>query len=245
MLNDFYNEVQPSSSIAPYMMSSGNHEAILGFLAYRMRVSPTMPTAASGGGPFWYSWDHGPIHFVAFDIDQPYAAGTAQWAWITADLAAVDRARTPWVIAYNHYPMQCSNYFWCVPDSARFRALYEPLFNAPATKVDVFISGHVHAAEVLYPAVNGTLVQANFTDISTTFNVMAGFPGDIEVCCNQWVQPKPDWSFFRDDDVANDGGFFGFSHFTIANDTHLNLRVWDAVNASVVLDLWVSRKFAA
>lgn len=26
ILNDFYNEVQQSTSIAPYMMSSGNHE---------------------------------------------------------------------------------------------------------------------------------------------------------------------------------------------------------------------------
>lgn len=64
----------------------------------------------------------------------------------------------------------------------------------------------------------------------------------MEVCCNDWIQPKPSWSYWRDDDVAKDGGFFGFSQYTLVNNTHLRLQIWDAVNASVAQDLWVSRK---
>ena len=52
VLNDFYNEVQPSSAYGAYMTSSGNHEAIVDFLVYRMRNSPTMP---QNGGLFWHS----------------------------------------------------------------------------------------------------------------------------------------------------------------------------------------------
>lgn len=76
VLNDFYNEVMPSSAYAPYMTSSGNHEAIVDFLAYRMRNSPTMP---QNGGLFWHSFEVGPIHFLAFDIDQPWGAGSPQY----------------------------------------------------------------------------------------------------------------------------------------------------------------------
>lgn len=244
VLNDFYNEISGASSRAPYMTSSGNHEAILGFLAYTERVGPTLPRSSPGATEFWYSWNYGPVHFVAFDQDQPWGVGSAQYSFIAADLAAVDRTVTPWVIAYNHFPLLCSNFFWCLPDATKFREVYDPLFNAPATKVDVHIAGHVHAAEVLYPNLNGTVVATNFTDMATTFHVMAGFPGDIEVCCNDWLKPAPAYSFWRDDDVASDGGFFGFSQFTVANDTHLNLKMWVAANATTALDLWVSRAAA-
>jgi hypothetical protein len=174
VLNDFYNEVQPSSAYAAYMTSSGNHEAIVDFLAYRMRNSPTMP---QNGGLFWHSYNVGPVHFLAFDIDQTWAAGSPQHAFIAADLAAVDRSVTPWVVAYNHFPMLCSNLFWC-PGSASFQALYEPLFNAPATKVDLFYAGHVHAAEVQYPQIGGVVQQTTFDDVKVTLQVMVGFPGE-------------------------------------------------------------------
>ena len=61
--------------------------------------------------------------------------------------------------------------------------------------------------------------QDTFVNINQTLNVMVGFPGDTEVCCNSWLQPKPAVSYWRDDDVAKDGGFFGFSHITIQNAT--------------------------
>ena len=104
--------------------------------------------------------------------------------------------------------MLCSNLFWC-PGSASFQKLYEPLFNAPATKVDLFYAGHVHAAEVQYPQLGGVVQQENFDNMKVTMQVMVGFPGDIEVCCNDWVKPKPAYSFWREDDVAGDGGLFG------------------------------------
>ena len=32
-----------------------------------------MPTAASGSNSaFWYSFDYGMIHFIAFSLEQPY-----------------------------------------------------------------------------------------------------------------------------------------------------------------------------
>lgn len=34
----------------------------------------------------------------------PYKKGSAQYQWLRADLAAVDRARTPWLIVVTHPP---------------------------------------------------------------------------------------------------------------------------------------------
>jgi hypothetical protein len=143
---------------------------------------PTNGTAA----PFWYSFNVGRIHFVAFDIDQSWQSGSAQYAFLAADLAAVDRAATPFVVAYSHFPMLCSNNFWVRKGSGElglgrafffsrplpplpphpltlypppppaplllppqcndgsgsaqaFRKLYEPLFNAPETRVHIFL----------------------------------------------------------------------------------------------------------
>ena len=214
--NDYYNAVSPYARHVPVMYSSGNHEASSpgtksgSFLAYRTRVAPTMPLNATLS-PFWYSFSIGRIHFVAFDIDQAYGAGSAQYAWIAADLAAVDRTATPLVVAFSHFPLLCSNKFWCNDGSGEaqaFRKLYEPLFNAPETRVHIFLNGHVHAAEINFPMATGSLVpsQTNFDSVSTVLSAMLGFPGDTEVCCNDWQKPAPAYSAWRTDDVVVSAG---------------------------------------
>jgi hypothetical protein len=39
--------------------------------------------------------------------DSPYAP--AQKAWLEADLAAVNRSQTPWILAFAHHPLYCSS----------------------------------------------------------------------------------------------------------------------------------------
>lgn len=210
------------------------------FLAYRTRVAPTMPLNLSVS-PFWYSFSVGRVHFVAFDIDQSWASGSPQYQWIAADLAAVDRAVTPIVVAYSHFPLLCSNNFWCNDGSGSaqsFRKLYEPLFNAPETRVHIFINGHVHAAEINFPVATGSMTptQTNFNSVGTVFNAMLGFPGDTEVCCNDWQKPAPAYSAWRTDDVYSDGGTFGFGEFIFTSDTDFEFNVWSAVNRSVIFN---------
>ena len=55
-------------------------------------------------GRDYYSFDHGPIHFVQFSTEVNFEPGSDQYAFVTADLAAVDRSKTPWVIAGFHRP---------------------------------------------------------------------------------------------------------------------------------------------
>jgi hypothetical protein len=65
------------------------------------------------------------------------------------------------------------------------------------------------------------------------------------VCCNDWIKPKPAYSFWREDDVASDGGLFGFTQIHIENATHLRLRMYDSSNQTIVLEQWMSRAVAA
>jgi Calcineurin-like phosphoesterase len=234
------------------MFSSGNHEAYVApnssggsFLAYRTRVAPTMPGVNASGSPFWHSWNYGRIHFLAFDVDQTWTAGSPQYNFIVNDLKNVDRKVTPWVFAYNHFPLMCSNAFWCLDGSGTaqaIRALYEPIFNAPETRVHLYLSGHVHAAEIMYPVATGSLTptQTNFNNVDTIFQVMAGFPGDEEVCCNDWQHPIPAYSAWRMDDVDSDGGTFGFSTWTIKSDTELTLQMWNSENRTLITSVDVT-----
>jgi hypothetical protein len=38
------------------------------------------------------------VHFTVFSTEHDFTAGSAQRAWIAADLRAVDRRVTPWLI---------------------------------------------------------------------------------------------------------------------------------------------------
>jgi hypothetical protein len=118
----------------------------------------------------------------------------------------------------------------------------EPIFNDPATRVHVFVNGHVHAAEVPLPVATGALVpsQADWRGMTTLFQALLGFPGDTEVCCNKWIQPPPAYSGWRTDDVALDGGTFGFGELVFTSDTEMTFRAWSAVNRSVLFEAAVS-----
>eukprot|EP00051_Salpingoeca_urceolata_P011653 m.144696 g.144696 ORF g.144696 m.144696 type:complete len:710 (-) comp17202_c0_seq1:136-2265(-) len=68
----------------------------------------------------WYSTEIGLVHLIALDMmvypgatpDPGPAPGVylkAQREWLEADLAAIDRKKTPWVLAFAHHPLYCSS----------------------------------------------------------------------------------------------------------------------------------------
>jgi hypothetical protein len=56
----------------------------------------------------FYSYDHGPVHVVVISTETNFTAGSKQWLWMDADLSAVDRAVTPFVIVSGHRPFYTS-----------------------------------------------------------------------------------------------------------------------------------------
>lgn len=58
--------------------------------------------------------EHRPLHAIHVnsyndyvEIENPWSPESAQYKWVAADLAAVDRSKTPWVAVFLHAP-------WCV-----------------------------------------------------------------------------------------------------------------------------------
>lgn len=107
----------------------------------------------SGGEPSqseaYYSFDWGPVHFVALDsADSPLAPPSAMLEWLVADLAANAR---PWTIAFLHHPPYTKGSHDSDDpgdSSGRMIAVREnvlPLLEAGG--VDLVLAGHSHAYE--------------------------------------------------------------------------------------------------
>jgi hypothetical protein len=95
---------------------------------YRKQLQPPQPSGATSD---WYSTSLGPVAFIQINSEQ-YINGTspsAQYKWLEAELAAVDRSKTPWIVVGLHRPVYVD-----VVDSGEqaialgFRAAMEPLF---------------------------------------------------------------------------------------------------------------------
>lgn len=84
-------------------------------------------------------------------------------SWIASQLAAVDRAATPWLVVAAHRPMYADT-----PDDGDVAVAglmlehLEPMF--AAAQVDVVLSGHVHTYSRSCPVLKGTCVDADGAD---------------------------------------------------------------------------------
>ena len=93
----------------------------------------------------FHSFDFGGVHFVAYSTEHDLAP---QLALMDADLRAVDRATTPWVVAFGHRPLYCStnDYYDCkVAGPTILGPKVEPLLQR--YKVDLALFGHLHNYE--------------------------------------------------------------------------------------------------
>lgn len=115
--------------------------------------------------------DLGPVHLVSYQSeDNPvnpyeraaghelpgddarfeahYGTSSPQWSWLQDDLARVDRARTPVVVAFSHRPLMhtSKHHKMCSPGGdwygCRARDLYMPLMESRG--VNLVVAGHSH-----------------------------------------------------------------------------------------------------
>ena len=147
-----------------------------------------------------YSVDYGLVHFVMFSTEHAFGAGSPQRAWLEKDLAAVDRAKTPWVLTGGHRPMYSSSYGYGVTeahadacrdgsyDAKRFncqdvaeRDALEPLFRRHG--VDLALWGHTHTYERAC-GIAGNFTCAEGGDSAGTAHISTGAAGNVY---------NPDW----------------------------------------------------
>jgi hypothetical protein len=192
-------------------------------------LGAAMPGSSNGS---YYSANIGLNHIVVLSSEVlalgPYGGVTAeaQAAWLAADLAAVDRAATPWVVATFHRPFYCSNAnSWCGAGAWQanpVRLAFEALFMQHG--VDVVLSAHEHSVELTWPVVGGRAVQFDYDSPRAPVHVIAGAAGCNEnkgECLNPMGPAAGNWSRAR---LAGDPEQYGYSRFWAANATHWHLE---------------------
>ena len=117
-------------------------------------------SAAADRDALYYSLDVGLVHIIFLNaycsamtsyMTYPNAClvrGSRQAAWLAADLAAVDRAVTPWVVVVEHAPYYNSgSYHANATEGWIVQAALEDQLQGGL--VDLVIHGHVHVRRML------------------------------------------------------------------------------------------------
>lgn len=202
----------------PVQTLPGNHEwfddAGYSFTAYMNRYS--VPNHGDANDELFYSFNAGLFHVVMLagycpsmttTKSQPcLASGSEQAVWLEADLAAVDRATTPWVVVAFHQPFVNSNTAHSIANEGVYiqEAVEDILYNA---KVDVVFSGHVHAYERSCKSYKFKCVDDG------PIYLTVGDGGNREGLASKWVTPCPEWSTYRQ-------ATYGFGELEALNATH-------------------------
>ncbi|MBI4702214.1 MAG: metallophosphoesterase [Deltaproteobacteria bacterium] len=135
--------VQEILARIPLMTVNGNHDNLalnyLAQLALPQELSPGETDPEQ-----WYSFDYANAHIVVLDDSGPADSilQGEERAFLEKDLAAVDRQKTPWLIAAHHRPMySCSEH----GSNLDLRSAWQPLYDK--FQVDLVFNGHDHNYE--------------------------------------------------------------------------------------------------
>ncbi|KAJ8098545.1 Metallo-dependent phosphatase-like protein [Lipomyces tetrasporus] len=246
ILNDFYDEMTPVTSYKPYMGSWKSRTNFTGYINHFR-----MPSAESGGtGNFWYSFDHGMVHYVTLDTETDLGHGfigndevggsefddsgpfnatlNAQTTWLEADLKSVDRSKTPWIIVAGHRPWYLSHanasgtICWSCKD------VFEPLLIEYG--VDLVLSGHSHVYERNAPLNNGVVDPNELDNPSAPWYITNGAAGHYDGLDALQV-PLQNYSRFG---LDTHNATYGWSKLTFHNCTHMTHEFVASGNGTVL-----------
>jgi hypothetical protein len=143
----------------------------------------------SNGNPYYnnlyYSYDYGPVHFIFIDEYSSMAAGSAQYNWVLADLAAAsaNRQNVPWIIMGYHEGSYSAG---ADGDNTAVR-IFDPFIAQYG--VDLVYSGHSHnyARAGAYNA-----AQANGDPIALNVPYITSGGGGAPVYYTDWTNAPAD-----------------------------------------------------
>lgn len=166
------------------------------------------------------------------------SVGSLQYEWLAADLHAVDRSRTPWIILMTHVPWYTSNLMHIAEAGGLPMSHYSTSHPCPAPNpIHIHPSTHpcmCARAELTRRAIEPLLYDFG-VDLVISGHVHAyerikpvykgcsnycgpayiniGDGGNREGASPQWTSPQPEWSAFRE-------ASFGVGGLQLVNDTH-------------------------
>ena len=198
--------------------------------------------------------DQGLIHFIAFNTEENFTAASPQLRWLADDLAAVDRAKTPWVVFAGHRPYLvssiCSGWSGASGPNARAATLgkaleeaLEPVFERH--QVNLALWGHVHDYERTCPVRRRKCIApgAAGADGGTTHAIIGNAGHGVHSTlnssgfitgCGMWVLPEPDWIAFRAFE-------HGYARLTAHNASSLHFQAVMNRDRAVHDDFWLHR----
>ena len=126
---------------------------------FRFKAPASTPGGIPSNSIFWYSFNIGALHFIQFSGEHDFTPGSRQYAWLSADLAAVNHSTTPWIVATVHRPMRnaCEDSDFNVGQG--MADALEALFLDGG--VDLVLGGHYHLYQRTCNIRNGTCVANN------------------------------------------------------------------------------------
>eukprot|EP00929_Paragymnodinium_shiwhaense_P022736 TRINITY_DN14441_c0_g1_i3.p1 TRINITY_DN14441_c0_g1~~TRINITY_DN14441_c0_g1_i3.p1 ORF type:complete len:797 (-),score=149.12 TRINITY_DN14441_c0_g1_i3:502-2781(-) len=113
------------------------------------------PEAAPTDFAAWYSFDSGHVHMTVISTEHDFGAGSKQHRWLDAELAAVDRSKTPWLIVAQHREIFNGSTAQGGVQGYMHEHL-EPLYLKHG--VDVVLAAHVHTYSRTCPLKQGKCV---------------------------------------------------------------------------------------
>jgi len=172
----------------------------------------------------FYSFEIGSVHFVMLSSEHDLGDGSAQLAWLAADLAAVDRSRTPFVLVGLHRPVYTSTKLGIkLPETKGQQAALEPLLLQH--RVSAVFAGHYHQYERSCP------IARNACAVNGTVHVTAGIAGLQHH--DDFASPAPSWAKVQVVDT------FGYTRVTVVNATHMKVQAINYVNDSAFDEFWL------
>ncbi|KDP42729.1 hypothetical protein JCGZ_23669 [Jatropha curcas] len=208
--DSFGRLVEPYASQRPWMVTEGNHEIEIfpiiyphGFKSYNARW--LMPFEESGStSNLYYSFEVAGAHIIMLGSYTDFDAKSDQYTWLDADLAKIDRKKTPWVIVLLHAPWYNTNTAHKGEGEEMRKAMEEILYKA---RVDVVFAGHVHAYERF------TRIYNNKPDPCGPVYITIGDGGNREGLALLFENPASPLSLFREPS-------FGHGRFRILDNEH-------------------------
>lgn len=120
-----------------------------------VQTGSSSPGSDPARGNLYHSVEQGPVHMAFISSEHNVSA---QLGWLDADLATVNRERTPFVLFAMHRPYYDSTLAALAPYTIAMRNLVEPVLAKHG--VDLALHGHVHSYERTCAMLGGKCVDA-------------------------------------------------------------------------------------
>ena len=265
--NKFMHKLHARTKHLPYMPVPGNHEvhsSKVNGSEYIQRFRGVYEHAgirSKSNSNFFYSYDRGLIHYVMIDTEiwrwgeeihhslLPHTI-QQQLDWLEEDLKAVDRSKTPWIVAMGHKA-------WYMSRWEQLGELEKPQTNWPVLDpifckygVELYLSGHVHLYQRFYPLQGPESIKVwtkpqnididsvsedghTYTNPQWMTTLIVASPGDDEIAArNQcWGKnlPYKHNPFTNTMPVCTNG--YGYGHLHAVNSTHLYWEFFQTAKA--------------